>query len=150
MPNEVPVNPLAALFSSVRAMGEQANVSIKGLGDGLAQGVNQLLATAAQAAPPLPGLPMGQGNPGPRGNPNGGNPNGGKLPSLIPTAALQAIKQVEDVVLPKGFTGPAAALLVATGAQPAPAREPLRQPAAAPPPTPQRAVAARMTEMRGV
>ncbi|KKM66361.1 hypothetical protein LCGC14_1481910, partial [marine sediment metagenome] len=132
MPGEQ-FNPFANMASSLRMVGEQANTAIKTLGDGVAQGASQMLTSAAQAAPPLPGIPGAQGNPG-RGNP--GNP-GPKvaLPQLIPTAALRAFSQVEEIVLPKGAPRPAATLLKTAGVQPppAPARDPAPTPEAARP-----------------
>lgn len=129
-------NPLATLATSARQLNEQANQVVKSLGDSFTQTTNQLLASAAQGLPALP-LPGAQsGNPGhSRGNPNGA-PNGGfpALQQLIPAQALQAVSQVEDVLLPPGIPRPSQALLQATGARPrraAPAMEEAA-PAAAP------------------
>ena len=144
MPNGQQFNPLATLASSARVMGEQANTAIKSLGDAFSQSTSQLLSTAAQAVPPLPGAPGGQ-----QGNPNRGNPGPqAQLPSLIPTQALRAFSQVEEIVLPKGLPRPSAALLQAAGVQPAPAaaREPAPTPPAPPPPT----AVSRIPERRGI
>ena len=118
-------NPLTTLANSARQINEQANQVVKSLGDSFTQTTNQLLASAAQGLPALP-LPGAQsGNPGnSRGNPNGGNPNGAPnggfptLQQLIPAQALQAVSQVEDVLLPPGLPRPSQALLQATGARP--------------------------------
>ncbi len=123
-------NPLATLATSARQLNEQANQVVKSLGDSITQTTNQLLASAAQGLPALPPLPGAQAsnpgnNPGNhRGNPNGGNPNGAPnggfptLQQLIPAQAIQAVSQVEDVLLPPGLPRPSQALLQATGAKP--------------------------------
>lgn len=117
MPN-AQFNPLATLATSARQLNEQANQAVKSLGDSFIQTTNQLLATAAQGLPPLPPLPGAQAtNPvNSRGNPNGGN-QFPQLPTpqqLIPAQALQAVSQVEDVLLPPGIPRPSQALLQAT------------------------------------
>jgi hypothetical protein len=137
MPN-AQFNPLATLASSARQLNEQANQVVKSLGDSFTQTTNQLLASAAQGLPPLPPLPGAQAsNPGnSRGNPNGGN-QFPQLPTpqqLIPAQALQAVSQVEDVLLPPGIPRPSQALLQAARPRrpaPAPEQPPPAQPAAA-------------------
>jgi len=119
-------NPLATLATSARQLNEQANQVVKSLGDSFTQTTNQLLASAAQGLPPLPPLPGAtQGN----GSKNG---NGGALPSLrqlVPAQALQAVSQVEDVVIPAGFPRPSQVLL---GARPR--RQAMEQPPGDQPP----------------
>ena len=121
-------NPLATLATSARQLNEQANQVVKSLGDSFTQTTNQLLASAAQGLPPLPPLPGAtQGN----GSKNG-NGNGGALPSLrqlVPAQALQAVSQVEDVVIPVGFPRPSQVLL---GARPR--RQAMEQPPGDQPP----------------
>jgi hypothetical protein len=81
--------------------------------------------------PPLPGTTQANGSK--NGNGNGGNPgNGGALPSLrqlVPAQALQAVSQVEDVVIPVGFPRPSQVLL---GARPR--RQVMEQPPGDQPP----------------
>jgi hypothetical protein len=131
-------NPLATLATSARQLNEQANQVVKSLGDSFTQTTNQLLASAAQGLPPLPPLPgatQGNGSKNGNGNGNGGNPgngNGGALPSLrqlVPAQALQAVSQVEDVVIPVGFPRPSQVLL---GARPR--RQAMEQPPGDQPP----------------
>jgi hypothetical protein len=129
-------NPLSTLATSARQLNEQANQVVKSLGDSFTQTTNQLLASAAQGLPALPPLPGAQAsNPGnSRGNPNGA-PNGGfpQLQQLIPAQALQAVSQVEDVLLPPGIPRPSQTLLQATGARPRrPAPMPAEEAPAAP------------------
>ena len=119
-------NPLATLATSARQINEQANQVVKSLGDSFTQTTNQLLSSAAQGLPPLP-LPGAQSsNPGhSRGNPNGAS-NGGlpTLQQLIPAQALQAVSQVEDVLLPPGLPRPSQAFLgAARPRRPAPPTE---------------------------
>jgi hypothetical protein len=136
-------NPLATIASSARQLNEQANQAVKSLGDSFTQTTNQFLASAAQAAPPLPPLPGAQQGSHSRGNPNGPN-QFPQLPTpqqLIPAQALQAVSQVEDVLLPPGIPRPSQALLQATRPRrPAPPPEE----AAAPPQPPMPARADRI------
>lgn len=128
-------NPLATLATSARQLNEQANQVVKSLGDSFTQTTNQLLASAAQGLPALPPLPGAQGNPGNgRGNPNGA-PNGGfpQLQQLIPAPALQAVSQVEDVLLPPGVPRPSQALLGARPRRQVMEQPPAEQPAPAAP-----------------
>lgn len=121
MPNGQ-VNPLAALASSARQINEQANQVVKSLGDSFTQTTNQLLTSAAQGLPALPPLPgaQQQSSHNQRGNPNGPNqfPQFPGPQQLIPTQALQAVSQVEDVILPPGLPRPSQALLQAAGVRP--------------------------------
>ncbi len=126
-------NPLATLATSARQLNEQANQAVKSLGDSFTQTTNQLLATAAQGLPPLPPLPGAQAsNPGNgRGNSNGGS-GLPQLQQLIPTQALQAVSQVEDVLLPPGIPRPSQTLFQAARPRrqaPPPEETPPQQPA---------------------
>ena len=124
MPNGQIVNPLAALATTARQVGEQANATLKGLGDSLTQTTSQLLATAAQAPglPGLPGLPAGiPGLTAARGSSHRGNPNGNQLfptpQQLVPAGLLQAFSGIEDVVIPRGLPRPSQVLLGVTPAR---------------------------------
>ena len=130
MPNGIP-DP----FSMLRQMGEQANVSLKQVGDTFATTTSQMLGTlsapfrgAGANALRLPGLPGQSGNP---------NNMGGLLAPL--TAPLQMVSQLEEVAIPRGMPRPAGQLLrTLKAAAPAPVPTPTPEapaPAAARPVT---------------
>ena len=111
-------NPIAAVANAAKTLTEQANVTVKGLSDGLTQATSQILTQAAQGLPGLPAL-GGQGTPA--------RANGGPLAGLAQIVA--PFTQLEEVILPKGLPRPSQ-LLLGTTAPARPPAAPARPPAA--------------------
>lgn len=110
-------NPLLAPLTTLKQIGEQANLSIQSLGTGLARGASQGLDALITGVPALPGVPGAAAVPG--------------LPSnLMPANLQQALGQIENVLIPPGLPRPSRAL---GGAAP-PAPPPPATPAAPPVP----------------
>lgn len=111
-------NPLTAPFSTLKQIGEQANVAIQSLGTGMARAASQGFDALASGAPPLPGVPGAAGAP--------------QLPSpqaLMPANLQATLSQIENVVIPAGLPRPSQ-----MAGQPA--FQPPAQPPAAPAPPP--------------
>lgn len=131
-----PLAPLAPLANTARTVTEQLNVTNKALSDSVATTAGQLLTSLSQGIPGLGG----------NGNTHNGNPNGGQaaglpgLAALFPAGAIQAVSQLEEVIIPAGIPRPSALLTGVTGAparqpvtdQPPPERETQPVPSAAP------------------
>lgn len=90
-------NPLTAPFQAIKQIGEQANLGIQSLGTGLARTASMGIDSLMAAAPPVPGLPGGQGLPTPQ--------------SLMPANLTQALVQVENLI-PAGLPRPSQLLAV--------------------------------------
>ncbi len=108
MPNGLP-NPLAAPLSTIKQIGEMANINIQGLGTGLARAASQGLDALSAGVPPLPGIPGAQ--------------VGAGIPGLLPANLTQILSQVETVFIPPGLPRPSQVMAGAPGA-PAPAPAP--------------------------
>jgi len=112
------VNPLTLPLSTIKQMGEQANVAIQSLGTGMTRATSQTLDALMGGIPALPGMPGG----------NGGAPAGLPTPQgLMPANLQQALGQVENLLIPPGLPRPSQVL---TGVTPAPTPLPAERPAA--------------------
>lgn len=134
-------NPLAAPLTTLKQIGEQANVSIQSMGTGLARVASQGLDSLIQGSPALPGLPGAGGQ-------AAGLPS---LKNLMPANLTQALSQIENVLIPPGLTKPSA-LIKGAAAPAAPTPTPTETPTPAVP-TPAQAQAVtgrrRITELGG-
>lgn len=139
MANGTMPNPLAAPLTTLKQIGEQANMSIQSMGTGLARVASQGLDSLITGTPALPGLPSAGGQ-------VAGLPN---IQKLLPTNLTQALSQIENVIIPPGLTKPSALI---SGAAPTPTPTPTaeEQPAT-PTPTQAQAVTGRrrITELGG-
>ncbi len=124
MANGTLPNPLAAPLTTLKQIGEQANLSIQSLGTGFAKTASQGLDALISGTPALPGLP-------------GGQAVGGGFPSpasLMPANLQQALSQIENVIIPPGMPKPSSIIpgapaAAALGAPLAPAAPPPTAPA---------------------
>jgi hypothetical protein len=134
-------NPLAAPLTTLKQIGEQANVSIQSLGTGMARAASQGLDSLIQGTPALPGLPAAGGQ-------AAGLPS---LKNLMPANLTQALSQIENVLIPPGLTKPSA-LVKGMTPTPTPTPTPTETPTPAVP-TPAQAQAVtgrrRITELGG-
>jgi hypothetical protein len=134
-------NPLAAPLSTLKQLGEQANLSIQSLGGGLAKTASQGLDALISGVPALPGVP-------------GAAAGGGAFPtpaSLMPANLQQALSNIENVIIPPGMTKPSS-LLAGTPLAPAAPAPAAPTPTAPTAPAPSSAVTGRRQTvvMRGL
>ena len=123
-------NPITAPLTAIKQMGEQANVAIQSFGTGMATVASQGLDGLMAAVPPLPGVP--------------GAARAPALPTMIlPGNLVQALSQVENMVIPPGLPRPSAVL----GARPTPTPQP---PPTVPTVPPAVAARRRVAERRGI
>ncbi|KKM02826.1 hypothetical protein LCGC14_1780590 [marine sediment metagenome] len=97
MPNGF--NPLTAPLTMLKQIGEQASVTIQGLGTGMATATSQGLDALISGVPPLPGVPGVAARPG--------------IPTpaqLMPANLQQALGQVENLLIPPGLPRPSQVL----------------------------------------
>jgi len=130
-----PFNPFTAPLTMIKQVGEQASVTIQGLGTGMATVASQGLDALISGVPALPGVPGAAAAPGIPG-----------LQQLMPVNLQQVLGQVENLLIPPGLPRPTQALK--TAAQPPPPPPPTNQ--GAQPTPPAIAQRRRVTERRGM
>ena len=138
MANNQP-NPLTAPLTMIKQVGEQTNAAIMSVGTGISMAASQGLDALISGAPGMPGVPGA-----PAAVPGIPTPQ-----ALLPAQLVQALGQIENVLIPPGMPRPSQALRPAT-APPAPAAPPPAPAAPATEPSGAQAVRRRVMERRGM
>ena len=90
------LNPFTAPLSVIKQIGEQAHQSIAAVGNSMSQAASGTLDTLMGGLPGFPGVP---GAPAPAAG-----RNAGLLPQqLMPANLQQALRQVENLLIPPGM-----------------------------------------------